>query len=198
MCCLRVFVMDRGRVSYMRIMIGNDLNSDSFESLFKSHFGDLVGFVCSYVNDEEVAKDIVHDVFLVVLKNQKKLDTSYSLKSYLFTLSKNYALNYLKHLRVVAMNEREVVEALQNADEELDDYEQRMARLNEKLDELPEKQREVLMKCFVEGQTYKDVADEMGISVNSVKTHISRGLKFLRNELKEEMVMLFLLKRERV
>ena len=54
------------------------------------------------------------------------------------------------------------------------------------------------MKCFVEGQTYKDVADEMGISVNSVKTHISRGLKFLRNELKEEMVMLFLLKRERV
>ncbi len=39
------------------------------------------------------------------------------------------------------MNEREVVEALQNADEELDDYEQRMARLNEKLDELPEKQR---------------------------------------------------------
>lgn len=52
-----------------------------------------MGFVCSYVNDEEVAKDIVHDVFLVVLKNQK-LDT-YSLKSYLFTLSKNYALNYL-------------------------------------------------------------------------------------------------------
>ena len=176
----------------MRIMIGNDLNSDSFECLFKSHFEDLVGFVCSYVNDEEVAKDIVHDVFLVVLKNQKKLDTSYSLKSYLFTLSKNYALNYLKHLRVVAMNEREVVEALQNADEELDDYEQR------KLDELPEKQREVLMKCFVEGQTYKDVADVMGISVNSVKTHISRGLKFLRNELKGEMVMLFLLKRERV
>ena len=79
--------MDRGRVSYMRIMIGNDLNSDSFESLFKSHFGDLVGFVCSYVNDEEVAKDIVHDVFLVVLKNQKKLDTSYSLKSYCKILS---------------------------------------------------------------------------------------------------------------
>ena len=43
----------------MRIMIGNDLNSDSFESLFKSHFEDLVGFVCSYVNDEEVAKDMM-------------------------------------------------------------------------------------------------------------------------------------------
>ena len=65
----------------MHIMIENDLNSDSFESLFKSHFKDLVGYLCShYVNDEEVSKDIVHDVFLVVLKNEKNLDTSYSLK----------------------------------------------------------------------------------------------------------------------
>ena len=179
-------------------MIENDLNNDSFESLFKSHFGDLVGFVCSYVNDEEVAKDIVHDVFFVILKNKKKLDTSYSLKSYLFTLAKNYALNYLKHLRVVAMNEREVIDVLQNADEELDNYEQRVARLNKKLGELPDEQREVLIKCFVEGQKYKEVADGMGISVNSVKTHISRGLKFLRDELKEDMVMLFLLKREKI
>lgn len=177
-------------------MLGNDLNNDSFEGLFKSYFGDLVGFVCSYVNDEEVAKDIVHDVFLVVLKNKKNLDVSYSLKSYLFTLSKNYALNYLKHLRVVAMNEREVIEALENADDELDAYEQRVARLNEKLSELPDKQRKVLIKCFVDGQKYKDVAEELGISVNSVKTHISRALKFLRNELKEEIVMLFVLKRE--
>ena len=174
------------------------LENKAFEELFDLHYGNLVGFVYGYVRDEEVAKDIVHDAFLTFWTNRKHLDLSYSAKSYLFTLAQNYALNYLKHLRVVAMNEREVVEALQNADEELDDYEQRMARLNEKLDELPEKQREVLMKCFVEGQTYKDVAEEMGISVNSVKTHISRGLKFLRNELKEEMVMLFLLKRERV
>ncbi len=184
-------------VLYRYTMVENEFDKDTFEGLFKSHFGDLVGFVCSYVNDEEVAKDIVHDVFLVVLKNKKSLDVSYSLKSYLFTLSKNYALNYLKHLRVVAMNEREVIEALENADDELDAYEQRIARLNEKLAELPDKQRQVLMKCFVDGQKYRDVADELGISVNSVKTHISRGLKFLRNELKEEMVMLFMLKRER-
>ena len=169
----------------------------AFRLLYDTYYKTLVLFANQVVNDKEVAKDIVHDVFLVVLKNKKSLDVSYSLKSYLFTLSKNYALNYLKHLRVVAMNEREVIEALENADDELDAYEQRVARLNEKLAELPDKQRQVLMKCFVDGQKYRDVADELGISVNSVKTHISRGLKFLRNELKEEMVMLFMLKRER-
>ena len=163
--------------------MGNiDFNDSTFEDLFKSYFQDLMRFVCSYVNDEEVAKDIVHDVFFALLRNKKRLDVSYSMKSYLFTLARNYALNYLKHLRVVAMNEREVSDLLENAGEELGVYEERLNRLNEKLAELPEKQREVLMKCFVEGRKYKDVADEMEISVNSLKTHISRGLKFLRNE----------------
>lgn len=167
-----------------------NLNNGTFEDLFKSYFQDLMRFVCSYVNDEEVAKDIVHDVFFALLKNKKHLDVSYSMKSYLFTLSRNYALNYLKHLRVVAMNEREVTESLENAGDELEIYEERVSRLNEKLAELPEKQREVLMKCFVEGRKYKDVADEMEISINSLKTHISRGLKFLRDELREDVVLL--------
>ena len=171
--------------------MGNiDFNDSTFEDLFKSYFQDLMRFVCSYVNDEEVAKDIVHDVFFALLRNKKRLDVSYSMKSYLFTLARNYALNYLKHLRVVAMNEREVSDLLENAGEELGVYEERLYRLNEKLAELPEKQREVLMKCFVEGRKYKDVADEMEISVNSLKTHISRGLKFLRNELREDVVLL--------
>ena len=171
--------------------MGNiDFNDSTFEDLFKSYFQDLMRFVCSYVNDEEVAKDIVHDVFFALLRNKKRLDVSYSMKSYLFALARNYALNYLKHLRVIAMNEREVSDLLENAGEELGVYEERLNRLNEKLAELPEKQREVLMKCFVEGRKYKDVADEMEISVNSLKTHISRGLKFLRNELREDVVLL--------
>ena len=171
--------------------MGNiDFNDSTFEDLFKSYFQDLMRFVCSYVNDEEVAKDIVHDVFFALLRNKKRLDVSYSMKSYLFSLARNYALYFLKHFRVVAMNEREVSDLLENAGEELGVYEERLNRLNEKLAELPEKQREVLMKCFVEGRKYKDVADEMEISVNSLKTHISRGLKFLRNELREDVVLL--------
>lgn len=171
-------------------MAKESFNDGTFEDMFRSYFQDLMRFVCSYVNDEEVAKDIVHDVFFAVLRNKKHLDASYSMKSYLFTLSRNYALNYLKHLRVVAMNEREVVEVLENTGDELEAYEERVSRLNEKLAELPEKQREVLIKCFVDGRKYQEVADEMEISVNSLKTHISRGLKFLRNELREDVILL--------
>lgn len=172
-------------------MVKSVFDSKMFETLFHLHFVDLMGFVNSYVKDEEVAKDIVHDVFLVLWNNRKRLDFSYSMKSYLFTLSRNYALNYLKHLRVVASNEREMTAFIESTNDELEQREKRLFRLHEKLLLLPQKQQEILKKCFIEGKGYKDVAEEFGISLNTVKTHLSRALKFLREEMHDEVVLFF-------
>ena len=168
------------------------LSEKDFAELFDLHFENLMGFVCSYVRDEEVAKDIVHDAFLTLWSNRKRLNPTYPVKSYLFTLAQNCALNYLRHLRVVTGNEQAVTELLEAANEDLNDYEKRLVRLEEKLAQLPEKQREVLVKCVVEGKKYKEVAEELDITVNTVKTHITRALKFLRDELREDLIMLLL------
>lgn len=50
------------------------------------------------------------------------------------------------------------------------------------IDRLPERCREVMRLCFVECKRYKEVAALLGISVNTVKSHISAGLKILRDE----------------
>ena len=55
-----------------------------------------------------------------------------------------------------------------------------------------EKQREVLTLCFMQGKSYQEVADGLGVSVNTVKTHIKRGLKFLRDELQDDALLLLL------
>ena len=171
------------------------LDNKTFEELFELHFTKLMGFVYNYVRDEEVAKDIVHDAFLTLWTNRKRLNPVYPVKSYLFTLAQNSALNYLRHLRVVTGNEQVVSELLEAANDDLNDYESRLVRLEEKLALLPAKQREVLVKCVVEGKKYKEVAEELGITLNTVKTHITRALKFLREELQEDVVMLFMLYR---
>ena len=164
-----------------------------FEELFDLHYGNLVGCVYGYVRDEEVAKDIVHDTFLTFWNNRKRLDLSYSAKSYLFTLAQNYALNYLRHLRVVEVNEREVTELLESASDELVEYDERIARVEKKLVQLPDKQREFFLKCVVEEKKYQEVADELKVSINTVKKHMARALKFLRDELQDETILLFLL-----
>mgnify|MGYP002612000983 FL=1 len=181
-----------GRINDEYYMANELLDNKTFEDLFELHFTKLMGFVFNYVRDEEVAKDIVHDAFLTLWSNRKRLNPVYPVKSYLFTLAQNCALNYLRHLRVVTGNEQAVTELLEAANEELDDYEKRLVRLEEKLAQLPEKQREVLVKCVVEGKKYKEVAEELDITVNTVKTHITRALKFLRDELQEDLIMLLL------
>ena len=181
-----------GRINDNCYMANELLDNKTFEDLFELHFTKLMGFVFNYVRDEEVAKDIVHDAFLTLWSNRKRLNPVYPVKSYLFTLAQNCASNYLRHLRVVTGNEQAVTELLEAANEELDDYEKRLVRLEEKLAQLPEKQREVLVKCVVEGKKYKEVAEELDITVNTVKTHITRALKFLRDELQEDLIMLLL------
>ena len=91
------------------------------------------------------------------------------------------------------MNEREVTELLESAADELAEYDERFARVEEKLALLPDKQREVFLKCVVEEKKYQEVADELEESINTIKKHMSRALKFLRDELQDESILLFLL-----
>lgn len=166
-----------------------------FEVLFKSHYEDLTRFVFGYVNDGEVAKDIVHDVFLVIWQRLEYLYAFDSMNYYLYILCRNRALDYLKHLRIVSENEQDIRDHLRTqAKEEVEQVDERIELVKKKLELLPTQQRETLKKHFLEGKKYEEVAEELGIALNSVKTHIQRGLKSLRSDLREDLILYFLLK----
>ena len=159
------------------------LDDNAFSQLYKAYFTTIAQFVAGYVKDEEAAKDIAQDVFLILLNNRQKIDTSYPVKAYLVTLARNRALDYLKHRQVQEINQREIAEWTKNTPEDWKTIEERENRLREKMQQLTEKQRTAITKCVVDGKTYQEAAAEMGISVNSLKTHLARGLAFLRSEL---------------
>ncbi|KIO46057.1 RNA polymerase sigma-70 factor [Sanguibacteroides justesenii] len=167
-------------------------DGQTFEKLFSKHFSNLTGFAYNYVRDEEIAKDIVHDAFLLLWNKRKCLNPVYPVKSYLFALAQHKALNYLRHLSVVKTSEYELETLFDSAAGELDEHEKRLVRLEEQLCLLSEMQHDVLIKCVVEGKKYKEVAEELGISLNTVKTHLARALRFLRNELEDRVIMFFI------
>jgi RNA polymerase sigma-70 factor (ECF subfamily) len=173
------------------------LDNDGFGEAFTLYFKELMHFVNGYVRDRDAARDIVHDAFLSLWNNRERLDAATPLRAYLITLARNNAFNYLKHLRVLDARREEVGALWADAGEEMARHEQRLARLDEKLRELPAKQREIIVKCFLEGMTYKQVADELSITVNTVKTHLTRGLNFLRDELQEDPILLLFSAREK-
>ncbi len=158
-------------------------NKRDFELLFETHFEDLMAFVYGYVRNQEVSRDIVHDAFMALWRRREVLDKRLSPKAYLYKLSRNMSLNYIRHQRVILTNEQSIITHEKDIRQEMDDYDRSYEMLAKFVNKLPDKQREVIKMCFVEGKMYKEIAADLGISVNTVKTHLKRAMQFLRSEL---------------
>ncbi len=158
---------------------------------FDLYYQGLINFVYSLIRDEEVAKDIVNDVFLILWDRRKELNPQKSVKSYLFTITKNHALNYLKHQCVIKQYEQYQSCEQDTEEDDWNEYEFKLEKVKRVFVSLPEKQQEVVRKCCVEGKKYKDVASELNISVSTVKTHLLRAMKFLRSKLDQDFILLF-------
>lgn len=163
-----------------------------FEMLFKQYFKSLCFHAMSFVKDEDAAKDIVHDVFFNVWTHRFSIDFSQPMAPYLIGLTRNRSCNYLDHLKV---KDRHVQHELTFAElyNEIDTsgQEELIKQVMERIDRLPERCREVMRLCFMDCKKYKEIAEILDISVNTVKTHITTGLKILRDEFSSSGLILF-------
>ena len=163
-----------------------------FSRLFELHYKNMYVYAASYVRDQEVAGDITHDVFVVVWQNRAKIDFQQPMAPYLTSLVRNHCLNYLARQRVEHRYEQHQQRHAEMYDLfRANDEEPLLERIIQRIDTLPERCSEVMRLCFLECKKYKEIATLLQISVNTVKEHISKGLKILREEFPEELVLLF-------
>lgn len=163
-----------------------------FEESFKRFFKPLCFHAMSFVRDEDAARDIVHDVFLTVWTQRAKIDFSQPILPYYLSLTRNRCLNYLDHLKVKTRYEEKVVRNHPLYTEyDPVDHEELICQIMLRINQLPDRCGEVMRLCFVECKKYKEVAEMLNISVNTVKTHISLGLKTLREEFPASLLLLF-------
>ena len=173
---------------------------DTFEKIYKLYYPKMFVFAKNYISANEDVENIVQDVFLVLWEKKDELELSCTLTTYLFTLVKNRCLNFLRHKLIeeeynAQMKEElgfklyalESMEYSYHSEKELQEIIQRA------LDTLPERCREVFIKSRIEGLKYKEISEELGISVNTVENHIVTALKKLRVELKDYLPLLLFL-----
>lgn len=168
-------------------------NNDAFKFLFENYYAALCAFATGYVEDSDSAEDIVQDVFFKLYTDKVVFDSVVALKSYLYTAVKNQSLNYLKHQRIkqeylVSREEKEQTTFFFNGI-----VEQELVMLvTEAMTELPEQTRKV-MELVMEGKENPEIAEELGVTIDSVKSHKKRGRQFLKSRLGEIMSLLILL-----
>ncbi len=163
--------------------------------LFEQYYIPLVLFAKTYVHDEEVAKDVVQDVFYSLVESREKFTTIDNLKAYLYGAVKNKCLKYIRHEDVKGRYAQHYQEISEYADYQEKILEEEVFMLlNQAISELPGQCKKVFL-LMLENKSNAEIAEILNIGIETVKSHKKAGKKILYAKLKDtvSVVMLVLL-----
>lgn len=149
------------------------------EQLFRSNFGPMYTLAVRLVHDQDVARDIVHDVFTALLHSPT---TDYG-TGYLLRATRNGCISYLRNLSVrQRLNGLYALDLSEIENEEWPD-EATIAAIEEAMHALPEQCRRVASLRYRTGRSYEEIALELGISKVMVYKHLRRALELIKQKL---------------
>jgi len=168
----------------------------AFEQVFKTHFKSLHAYAFTILKDEAEAEEMVQQVFFKLWDRTATLTITGSVTAYLYRSVHNESLNYLKHQKVRAGHRLQVAYSMKN---QADHASKKLLagelekKLREALNELPEQCRTIFQLSRFEELKYREIADQLDISVKTVENQMGKALKLLRLKLVEFLSLLILL-----
>ncbi|MEQ8242912.1 RNA polymerase sigma-70 factor [Fulvivirga sp.] len=165
----------------------------AFEVLFRHSYGTMCGYAKKYIADTDEAEGIVQDVFVNFWERRDAIEISDSIEAYLYRSVRNSCLNQLKHSQVKAKYAMEQVLAYKNTDavttDTLEDLELQQ-KIDACIDSLPIERRKIFKLSREDGLKYKEIANELNISIKTVENQMGKALKHLRTHLAEYLPFL--------
>lgn len=155
-------------------------NEKVFKNFFNKNYEDLVRYANGYLFDVATSEDVVQEVFIKLWESPKKINIKASLIGYVYQMVRNSCLNYLKSLKitddygVLDFNIHLITEHIYDSTSE-EDKKIVYHQILKIVDTLPDKMQKVVRLKFLHGYRYKEIAKEMDISVNTVKTQLRRA-----------------------
>ena len=167
----------------LRLIEGDE---DAFCELYATYKNRLIYFAMRFLKSREYAEDVFQDAFTVVWQSRRFINPDASFSSYLYTIMRNRILNQLRN----AANEEKLKESILSQALDYTEDTKREVMLNDlkslishALQQLTPRQREIFEMCREAQLSHKEIADKLGISVNTVQEHISTSLKLIRTYL---------------
>ncbi len=168
---------------------------DAFDALFKLYHKNLFHFALSLLKSAEDAEDVVQEVFVRIWENRDKIKMRHSFKSFLFTIAYNIIVDHLRK-RMADAKFREklgrIVEKgiIREGDHLV--YKELDNQLRTVLSQLPPQQKRIYKMHRELRMTYKEIGQNLNISPNTIRNQFSDALKFLREQMKSESLLILL------
>ena len=178
---LKIVLMPKREEQFLQRI--NAKQPEAFRELFSEFYNSLVLFAMGFVEQQDVAEDIVQEVFIAVWERDAQYPTYNAFRSFLYFLVKNAGWNHLKHKNV----EEKYLASL-NLEDEGDDIDLKMMEeelyrlLFKTIDELPDKCRNIFL-LHLEGKGNEEIALLLNLSILTVKTQKKRAMSYIRERL---------------
>ena len=170
-------------------------NPQAFSTYYEYFVDPMVLFLFKILRNEEEAKEIAQDVFALLWENRSQIIPEKAVGGIIYGTAKNMAYRVLRrrsiHMRYE--NERQFADSDTEfpADESVI-FGETSSTLEDALASLPPQQRRVYEAARIEGKPIKEVADEMGISYETARTHMKRASKTVKESLTMIILAMFI------
>ena len=169
-----------------------DGDEDAFCELYASYKNRLIYFAMRFLKSREYAEDVFQDAFTVIWQVRRFINPDTSFSFYLYTIVRNRVLNQLRDLdNQDKLKEQILAQAVDYTEDTkhrimADDLRHLIACA---MQQLTVRQREVFRMSREEQMSHQEIADALGISINTVQEHISTSLRVLRVYLEKHKVL---------
>ncbi|MGV8094197.1 MAG: RNA polymerase sigma-70 factor [Mangrovibacterium sp.] len=160
--------------------------SVEFEDFFKENFAIFSSFAFRYIPDRDSCEDIVQEVFLLFWEKRDLFASKVAAKSFFYISIRNTCLNKIKHDKVKSkyLNNTQFQEETSDFFLEAVFKKEVYREIYQEVNKLPEMAQKVL-KLTLRGKSNEEIADLLGIAINTVKVHKNRTYKILRRNLRD-------------
>lgn len=160
-------------------------NAGAYEELFFLYYGSLCRFAYRFVKSSVESEDLVQEVFIRIWEQRKGLKEDKSIKSYLYIMVKNEALDFIKHQKMVLRKQPDLKESLDFISRA--EYEEGLIgdkfknHVQKTIENLPAKTKQIYKLNKQDGFTYKEIAEILELSEKSIEYHIGKAFQIIRD-----------------
>jgi len=161
----------------------------AFDDLFSKYAARLYNFSVKYLKSTEEAEEVVQEVFLYIWEKRDGLKPEHSFNAYIFTIAYNIIKKYFnKKSRDNAFKDDLIYSLLQqeNRLDQIIDYKFLLEKVELYIEALPKRRKEIFVKRKYEGLSVRQIANELGISPNTVENQLASAQKQIQDELRKE------------
>jgi RNA polymerase sigma-70 factor (ECF subfamily) len=166
-----------------------DGDENAFCELYSAYKNRLLYFAMKFVKSRDFAEDIFQDTFTSVWQSRRFIDPNASFSSYLYVIVRNRILNYLRDIaNEDRLREHLLAQSIDYTDDTKNEIllEELKELLSRAMKQLTPRQREIFRMSRDRAMSHKEIADTLGISINTVQEHISSSLRVIRNYLNKK------------